>query len=74
MDRQTMHTTTNAGAPVASDERSLTQGAGGGILLHDHYLLEKMAQFNRERVPERVVPPRVPVPSGRSWSPTTSAT
>ncbi len=48
-------TTTNAGAPVASDEHSLTQGASGGILLHDHYLIEKMAQFNRERVPERVV-------------------
>ncbi|HEV7203846.1 MAG TPA: catalase [Jatrophihabitans sp.] len=52
---QSKYTTTNAGAPVASDEHSLTQGAAGGILLHDHYLIEKMAQFNRERVPERVV-------------------
>ena len=49
------HTTSNAGIPVASDEYSLTQGPGGGILLQDHYLIEKMAQFNRERVPERVV-------------------
>ncbi len=48
-------TTTNAGIPVASDEHSLTQGTGGGILMQDHYLIEKMAQFNRERVPERVV-------------------
>jgi catalase len=48
-------TTTNAGIPVASDEHSLTQGPSGGILLQDHYLIEKMAQFNRERVPERVV-------------------
>ena len=48
-------TTSNAGIPVQSDEHSLTQGTGGGILLHDHYLIEKMAQFNRERVPERVV-------------------
>ncbi|BEP16320.1 catalase [Acidothermaceae bacterium B102] len=48
-------TTTNAGVPVASDEHSLTQGPGGGILLQDAYLIEKMAQFNRERVPERVV-------------------
>ncbi|MFB9376853.1 catalase [Kineococcus gynurae] len=48
-------TTTNAGIPVRSDEHSLTQGPGGGILLHDAYLIEKMAQFNRERVPERVV-------------------
>jgi catalase len=48
-------TTTNAGIPVESDEHSLTAGALGPILLHDHYLIEKMAQFNRERVPERVV-------------------
>lgn len=48
-------TTNNAGIPVGSDEHSLTQGAEGGILLQDHYLIEKMAQFNRERVPERVV-------------------
>ncbi len=49
------YTTSNTGIPVESDEHSLTQGTGGGILLHDHYLIEKMAQFNRERVPERVV-------------------
>ena len=48
-------TTSNTGAAVASDEHSLTAGAQGPILLHDHYLIEKMAQFNRERVPERVV-------------------
>ncbi|MDQ3176412.1 MAG: catalase [Actinomycetota bacterium] len=48
-------TTTNAGIPVQSDEHSLTAGSNGPILLQDHYLLEKMAQFNRERVPERVV-------------------
>ena len=48
-------TTDNAGVPVESDEHSLTIGADGPILLQDHYLIEKMAQFNRERVPERVV-------------------
>ncbi|AJT64674.1 catalase [Streptomyces chattanoogensis] len=48
-------TTNNAGVPVESDEHSLTVGRDGPILLHDHYLIEKMAQFNRERVPERVV-------------------
>jgi catalase len=48
-------TTTSSGAPVASDEHSLTAGPGGPSVLHDHYLIEKMAQFNRERVPERVV-------------------
>jgi len=49
------NTTTNTGIPVASDDQSLTAGPQGPILLHDHYLIEKMAQFNRERVPERVV-------------------
>ncbi|MEN1977041.1 MULTISPECIES: catalase [unclassified Cellulomonas] len=48
-------TTTNSGAPVASDAHSLAVGADGPIVLHDHYLVEKLAQFNRERVPERVV-------------------
>ncbi|MFC5718903.1 catalase [Streptomyces gamaensis] len=49
------YTTNNAGVPVESDEHSLTIGDSGPILLQDHYLIEKMAQFNRERVPERVV-------------------
>jgi len=48
-------TTNNAGIPVASDDHSLTLGTDGPILLQDHYLIEKNAQFNRERVPERVV-------------------
>ncbi|WP_410576541.1 catalase [Amycolatopsis sp. lyj-108] len=48
-------TTNNVGIPVASDNDSLTVGANGPILLQDHYLIEKNAQFNRERVPERVV-------------------
>ena len=48
-------TTTQTGAPVASDENSLTVGADGVTALHDRYLIEKLAQFNRERIPERVV-------------------
>ncbi|MGY2745319.1 catalase [Pseudarthrobacter sp. O4] len=47
--------TTQSGAPVASDAHSQTTGADGAIILTDHYLIEKLAQFNRERVPERVV-------------------
>ncbi|EAQ80525.1 catalase [Blastopirellula marina] len=46
-------TTTDAGIPVASDEHSLTVGADGPIVLHDHYLIEQMANFNRERIAER---------------------
>ncbi|WP_406366311.1 catalase [Streptomyces sp. NBC_01546] len=49
------YSTNNAGVPVESDEHSLTVSPDGPILLQDHYLIEKMAQFNRERVPERVV-------------------
>ena len=48
-------TTTDAGIPAPSDSHSLTIGPDGPILLQDHYLIQKMAQFNRERVPERVV-------------------
>lgn len=48
-------TTTDAGIPSPSDDHSLTVGPNGPILLQDHYLIQKMAQFNRERVPERVV-------------------
>ena len=48
-------TTTDAGIAAASDEHSLTIGPDGPILLQDHYVIQKMAHFNRERVPERVV-------------------
>ncbi len=46
-------TTTQTGTPVASDAHSLTVGADGITALHDRYLVEKLASFNRERVPER---------------------
>jgi catalase len=46
-------TTTDAGNPAPSDDQSLTVGPDGPILLQDHYLIEQMANFNRERIPER---------------------
>src|SRR5262249_61743668 len=49
------HLTTGAGIPAPNDEHSLTVGPNGPILLHDHYLVQRMQAFNRERVPERVV-------------------
>ena len=52
-DTQPRPTTTDAGIPVSSDEHSLTIGPDGPILLQDHYLIEQMANFNRERIPER---------------------
>ncbi|GCE24330.1 hypothetical protein KDK_81300 [Dictyobacter kobayashii] len=48
-------TTTDAGIPATSDEYSLSVGPNGPLVLQDHYVIQKMAQFNRERVPERVV-------------------
>ncbi|WP_025274647.1 catalase [Haloglycomyces albus] len=48
-------TTLTSGIEVASDENSLSVGRDGPLLLHDVHLVEKLAQFNRERVPERVV-------------------
>lgn len=51
----TKPTTTNTGNAVESDDESLSAGIQGPVLLHDHYLIEKLAQFNRERVPERIV-------------------
>jgi catalase len=48
-------TTTDSGIPAPSDEFSLTVGRSGPIALHDHYVVQKMQHFNRERVPERVV-------------------
>ncbi|WP_431246645.1 catalase [Leifsonia xyli] len=49
------YTTTQTGSPVASDAHSLTAGRDGATALHDRYLVEKLAQFNRERIPERIV-------------------
>ena len=53
MSESTPPTTTDGGAPVPSDEHSLTVGPDGPIVLHDHYLIEQMANFNRERIAER---------------------
>ncbi|WAA12246.1 catalase [Fervidibacillus halotolerans] len=47
--------TTSWGAPVGDNQNSITAGAQGPTLIQDVHLLEKLAHFNRERVPERVV-------------------
>ena len=47
--------TTAAGRPVGDNQNSLTVGPRGPIVFEDFLLFEKMAHFNRERVPERVV-------------------
>lgn len=47
--------TTASGCPVADNQNSLSAGKNGPLLLQDVQLMEKIAHFNRERVPERVV-------------------
>jgi len=47
--------TTGAGTPLADNQNSQTAGPRGPVLMQDYQLMEKMAHFNRERVPERVV-------------------
>jgi catalase len=43
-------TTTAAGTPVADNQNSETAGPRGPLPMQDSQLIEKMAQFNRERV------------------------
>ncbi|MBN2080802.1 catalase [bacterium] len=47
--------TTSHGKPVENDLNSRTAGAQGPTLIDDVHLLEKLAHFDRERIPERVV-------------------
>ncbi len=47
--------TTNQGAPVPDNQNSLSAGARGPLLMQDYQLVEKLAAFARERIPERVV-------------------
>ena len=47
--------TTSAGAPVADDNNSVTAGSKGPLTFDNYQLFEKLAHFNRERIPERVV-------------------
>jgi len=47
--------TNNFGAPVPDNEHSLSAGERGPLLLQDYFLVEKLAHFDRERIPERVV-------------------
>jgi catalase len=47
--------TTAFGAPVDNDQNSVTAGPRGPVLMQDMHLMEKLAHFDRERIPERVV-------------------
>ena len=47
--------TTSSGSPVDDNQNSLTAGPDGPILIQDFHLIDKLAHFDRERIPERVV-------------------
>ncbi len=47
--------TTSFGMPVADDQNTMTAGKRGPALMQDIHLIEKLAHFDRERIPERVV-------------------
>ena len=47
--------TTEAGAPVGDNQNIQTAGPHGPALLQNVWLIEKLAHFNRERIPERIV-------------------
>ena len=45
--------TTVAGAPVVDNQNAMTAGPRGPVLLQDVWLIEKLAHFDREVIPER---------------------
>ncbi|KAJ2413666.1 catalase A [Coemansia sp. RSA 2530] len=47
--------TTGTGNPVLSNQTSQTAGYYGPVLVQDFHLNDKLARFDRERIPERVV-------------------
>ena len=53
MEKDLSKLTNEVGAPVADNENSITAGPRGPVVLSDVWLMEKMAHFNREVIPER---------------------
>src|SRR5262244_2736495 len=55
MQEHTHKLTTASGRPYVENDNAMTIGPRGPVLLQDYILHEKLAHFNRERIPERVV-------------------
>ncbi len=47
--------TQDGGQPAGNGQNSRTAGDSGPVLLEDFHLIQKLARFDRERIPERVV-------------------
>ncbi|QQE10063.1 catalase [Planctomycetota bacterium] len=54
-DNKKRKLTTASGIPVPDNQNSVTAGERGPVLIQDYHMMEKLAHFNRERIPERVV-------------------
>lgn len=55
MEKGFIDLTTSGGRPVYDNQNTLSVGPRGPLLLQDTWFLEKLASFDRERIPERVV-------------------
>ena len=55
MEEKHVQLTSNAGNPISDNENIKTAGKRGPALMEDVWYLEKLANFDRERIPERVV-------------------
>lgn len=53
-DETPIYTASN-GVPIADPAASLRVGQNGPLLLEDFHLIDLLAHFDRERIPERVV-------------------
>ena len=60
MSDQSERRTDHHGTAAPNNDHSITVGPRGPILMQDRYMFEKMQNFNRERIPERVVHARAP--------------
>ncbi len=54
-DKSRRPLTEDGGQPVGNNQDSRTAGPGGPVLLDNFQLIQKLARFDRERTPERVV-------------------
>ncbi|MEG1254095.1 MAG: catalase, partial [Raoultibacter sp.] len=45
--------TNEVGNPVSDNQNTLTAGERGPMLLQDNWMIEKLAHFDREVIPER---------------------
>jgi catalase len=53
--------TTSNGCPVLNPSASQRIGPNGPLLLQDFHLIDLLAHFDRERIPERYVSPQLPL-------------